>query len=57
MTGVQTCALPIYVDLVREVPEAKKPRNIPIGKGASATLIEARTEEAVSQHKAVRKAA
>ncbi len=47
----------LHVDLVREVPEAKKPRSIPIGKGASATLIEARVQEAASQDKAVRKAA
>jgi molecular chaperone IbpA len=25
----------LHVDLVREIPEAKKPRNIPIGNGAS----------------------
>ncbi len=47
----------LHVDLVREVPEAKKPRNIPIGKGASATMIEARVEEEASRQKAVRKAA
>ena len=26
----------LHVDLVREIPEAKKPRNIPIGTGAPA---------------------
>jgi molecular chaperone IbpA len=26
----------LHVDLVREIPEAKKPRNIPIGTGATA---------------------
>jgi molecular chaperone IbpA len=39
----------LHVDLVREIPEAKKPRQIPIGngnaKGASATQIEARKVE------------
>ena len=24
----------LHVDLVREIPEAKKPRNVPIGNGA-----------------------
>ena len=31
----------LHIDLVREVPEAKKPRVIPIGQAGSATLIEA----------------
>jgi molecular chaperone IbpA len=31
----------LHIDLVREVPEAKKPRAIPIGGGAGARLIEA----------------
>lgn len=29
----------LHVDLVREIPEAKKPRNIPIGVGASAPQV------------------
>ena len=29
----------LHVDLVREIPEAKKPRNIPIGSGASAPQV------------------
>lgn len=32
----------LHVDLVREIPEAKKPRSIPIGAAAKATLIEAK---------------
>jgi len=30
----------LHVDLVREIPEAKKPRNIPIGGAAAAPVIE-----------------
>ena len=30
----------LHVDLVREVPEAKKPRQIPIGNGVAPTVIE-----------------
>jgi molecular chaperone IbpA len=30
----------LHVDLVREIPEAKKPRQIPIGKGDKAPLVE-----------------
>jgi molecular chaperone IbpA len=29
----------LHVDLVREIPEAKKPRNIPIGSAASAPQV------------------
>ncbi len=36
----------LHIDLVREVPEAKKPRSIPIGKGAEPALIEAKAERA-----------
>jgi molecular chaperone IbpA len=36
----------LHIDLVREIPEAKKPRSIPIstGAGAAGTLIEAKTD-------------
>lgn len=55
----------LHIDLVREVPEAKKPRTIPIGKAAhSAQLIEAKVQAQVTttaaakvEPKAVRKAA
>ena len=30
----------LHVDLVREIPEAKKPRQIPIGNGQNAQTIE-----------------
>jgi molecular chaperone IbpA len=30
----------LHVDLLREIPEAKKPRQIPIGNGAKAQVIE-----------------
>jgi molecular chaperone IbpA len=39
----------LHVDLVREIPEAKKPRQIPIGNGASAAssnVIDAKTAKA-----------
>ena len=32
----------LHVDLVRQIPEAMKPRQIPIGNGAKATTIEAK---------------
>ncbi len=32
----------LHIDLVREIPEAKKPRQIPIGGGAQAKIVEAR---------------
>ena len=32
----------LHVDLVREIPEAKKPRNIPIGNGATKQVIDAK---------------
>ncbi|WP_420103381.1 Hsp20 family protein [Bosea sp. (in: a-proteobacteria)] len=35
----------LHIDLVREIPEAKKPRQIPIGAG-SAKVIEAKVETA-----------
>ncbi len=35
----------LHIDLVREIPEAKKPRQIPIG-GGSAKVIEAKVETA-----------
>src|SRR6202000_3299702 len=39
----------LHVDLVREIPEAKKPRNIPIGTGApSAPVIEGSAEKAAA---------
>lgn len=37
----------LHVDLVREIPEAKKPRNIPIGTGAS-PAIESQGEKAAA---------
>ncbi len=35
----------LHIDLVREIPEAKKPRLIPIGKAGSSTLIEAKGQK------------
>jgi molecular chaperone IbpA len=35
----------LHVDLVREIPEAKKPRLIPIGKASATTLIEAKAQK------------
>jgi len=32
----------LHVDLVREIPEAKKPRQIPIGNGSKAKVIDAK---------------
>jgi molecular chaperone IbpA len=32
----------LHVDLVRELPEAKKPRQIPIGNGSKAQVVEAK---------------
>jgi molecular chaperone IbpA len=32
----------LHVDLVREIPEAKKPRQIPIGNGGKAQVVETR---------------
>jgi molecular chaperone IbpA len=29
----------LHVDLVREIPEAKKPRSIPIGNGSNGNVI------------------
>ncbi|MCX7339316.1 MAG: Hsp20 family protein [Hyphomicrobiales bacterium] len=46
----------LHIDLVREVPEAKKPRAIPIGKTAPSVLIETATVDA-PKAAAVRKAA
>jgi molecular chaperone IbpA len=36
----------LHVDLVREIPEAMKPRQIPIGGGNSAKVIDAKTARA-----------
>ncbi|MCO4055719.1 MAG: Hsp20 family protein [Bosea sp.] len=44
----------LHIDLVREVPEAKKPRIIPISNAEAGTLIEARVDNAA---KDARKAA
>jgi molecular chaperone IbpA len=39
----------LHVDLVREIPEAKKPRNIPISSGAqAASVIEGSTDKAAA---------
>ena len=38
----------LHVDLVREIPEAKKPRSIPISTGAQAPQVEASTEKAAA---------
>jgi molecular chaperone IbpA len=39
----------LHVDLVREIPEAKKPRNIPITTGASAPqVVDGTTEKAAA---------
>jgi molecular chaperone IbpA len=43
VTGAQLVNGLLHVDLVREVPEAKKPRQIPIGNGnAKAQVLEAK---------------
>ena len=43
VTGAQLANGLLHVDLVREIPEAKKPRQIPIGNGkASAQVLEAK---------------
>lgn len=47
----------LHIDLVREVPEAKKPRSIPIGKGSASTMIEATAEANDTAAKAPRRAA
>ncbi|WP_020186938.1 Hsp20 family protein [Methylopila sp. 73B] len=36
----------LHIELVREVPEAKKPRAIPIGAGAKPAAIEAQVQQA-----------
>ena len=36
----------LHIDLVREIPEAKKPRQIPIGTGGSAKVLEAKVAQA-----------
>jgi molecular chaperone IbpA len=46
----------LHIDLVREVPESKKARSIPIGHGGGAKLIEAGRDEA-GRNEAGRKAA
>jgi molecular chaperone IbpA len=38
----------LHVDLVREIPEAKKPRSIPISTGTQAPRVEASTEKAAA---------
>jgi molecular chaperone IbpA len=38
----------LHVDLVREIPEAKKPRSIPISTGTEAPQVEASTEKAAA---------
>jgi len=43
VSGAQLANGLLHVDLVREIPEAKKPRQIPIGKGkAKAEVLEAK---------------
>ena len=43
VTGAQLANGLLHVDLVREIPEAKKPRQIPIGNGkAKAEVLEAK---------------
>ena len=43
VSGAQLANGLLHVDLVREIPEAKKPRQIPIGNGkASAQVLEAK---------------
>jgi len=43
VTGAQLANGLLHVDLVREIPEAKKPRQIPIGNGkATAEVLEAK---------------
>ncbi len=36
----------LHVDLVREIPEAKKPRQIPIGTGNGSSVIDAKVQKA-----------
>lgn len=36
----------LHVDLVREIPEAKKPRQIPIGSGNGSSVIDAKVQKA-----------
>ncbi len=38
----------LHVDLVREIPEAKKPRQIPINSGAQPQVVEASTDKAAA---------
>ena len=35
----------LHIDLVREIPEAKQPRQIPIGNGGSAKVLEAKVAQ------------
>ena len=35
----------LHIDLVREIPEPKKPRQIPIGNGGSAKVLEAKVAQ------------
>ncbi|MEA2796023.1 MAG: molecular chaperone IbpA, partial [Bradyrhizobium sp.] len=38
----------LHVDLVREIPEAKKPRSIPISTSAQAQVVEGSAEKAAA---------
>ena len=38
----------LHVDLVREIPEAKKPRSIPISTGAAPQVVDGRSEKAAA---------
>ena len=38
----------LHVDLVREIPEAKKPRSIPIGSAAPAQVVDGSAEKAAA---------
>ena len=38
----------LHVDLVREIPEAKKPRSIPISTGAQAQVVDGSANKAAA---------
>lgn len=38
----------LHVDLVREIPETKRPRSIPIGSGATPQVVDAGNEQAAA---------
>ena len=42
VSGAQLANGLLHVDLVREIPEAKKPRQVPIGNGKGAQVLEAK---------------